>query len=565
MYLENITTSADVKKLNLNELKILAAELRDKIVATVSANGGHFASNLGIIEVVIAIHYVFDIPTDKLLFDVGHQCYAHKLLTGRYADFGSLRQEDGVSGFPAPEESSSDCFIAGHAGNSTAAALGFCKARDLRHEEYSVINVVGDAAFLNGLSLEAVTFSGEKPNGFLTVLNDNGMSIAKNDNEFYQNVTRSAKSNIKDNLFTSAGYKKVYFADGNDLEELISVLKRIKTEKVSALLNVKTVKGKGHVLAEAAPEPYHAVGENLSAPTSEYATVAGETVAKMAETDDKIVAITAGMKKGTGLDSFAEKFKDRFFDVGIAEECAVTFAAGMAKAGLKPFAFVYSTFLQRAYDEIIHDVCIQNLPVVFCVNRAGVVGGDGVTHQGVFDLSFLRHIPNMTVLAPKDVTELVGAIKYAFSLGTPVAIRYPSGDGVKLGGDGRFDGKWEKLRSGSDCTVLAVGGRIIESALALERYGLNATVYNARSVKPLDGEVLSKLTGKVFTLEDNVLSGGFGSAVCEYVSKNNKNATVIPFGLKDEFIKHASVEAQLKDSGLDAASVSDEIKKYLKR
>ena len=570
MYLEKLNDNKKLKELNIPELKILAEEIRGKIIKTVSKKGGHLSANLGAVELTIAIHYVFDLPVDKLLFDVGHQCYTHKILSGRNESFATLRTEDGIAGFTAIGESEYDAFTSGHAGNSLAASLGYAAARDVNGENYKIIDVIGDASFTNGVTLEAFSASETKPDNFVLIVNDNGMSIAKNENGFFgtaiKNVAISENAGkVKDNMITAAGFRKIYSADGNDVENLISVLSEIKKETYPVFLLVKTIKGKGYKEAELHPDRYHAVGENLSVPESKYAETAGKAVSLLAAKDKRIVAITAGMKAGTGLTGYAEEHKDRFIDAGIAEEYAVTLAAGMAAGGLKPFVFAYSTFLQRAYDQIVHDVCIANLPVVFCVNRAGVVGTDGVTHQGAFDLSYLTHIPNMTVLAPKDDKDLEAAINYAVTLNSPVAVRYPSGSGTEYSEHKPFDGSWEKVKDGNDCTILAVGGRMLSVASSLEKYGINAAVYSARSVKPLDENVLKNLSGYVFTLEENSLIGGFGSAVCEYAMNNDLGVKIKTFGLKDEFVRHASIERQFEFNGLDEKSVSDEILKILSK
>ncbi|MBS1455787.1 MAG: 1-deoxy-D-xylulose-5-phosphate synthase [Clostridia bacterium] len=570
MYLEKLNDNKKLKEMNIPELKILAEEIRGKIIKTVSKRGGHLSANLGAVELTVAIHYVFDLPADKLLFDVGHQCYTHKILSGRNETFDTLRTEGGIAGFTAIGESEYDAFTSGHAGNSLAASLGYAAARDMNGENYKIIDVIGDASFTNGVTLEAFSASETKPDNFVLIVNDNGMSIAKNENGFFgtaiKNVAISENAGkVKDNMITAAGFRKIYSADGNDVENLISVLSEIKKETDPVFLLVKTIKGKGYKEAEIHPDRYHAVGENLSVPESKYAETAGKAVSLLAAKDKRIVAITAGMKAGTGLTGYAEEHKDRFIDAGIAEEYAVALAAGMAAGGLKPFVFAYSTFLQRAYDQIVHDVCIANLPVVFCVNRAGVVGTDGVTHQGAFDLSYLTHIPNMTVLAPKDDKDLEAAINYAVTLNSPVAIRYPSGSGTEYSDHKPFDGSWEKVKDGKDCTILAVGGRMLSVASSLEKYGINAAVYSIRSVKPLDESVLKNLSGYVFTLEENSLIGGFGSAVCEYAFDSDLDVKVKTFGLKDEFVRHASIERQFEFNGLDEKSVSDEILKILSK
>ena len=598
--LNSLTNTSDIKKLSIKELELLCEEIREIIIKTSLSNGGHLASNLGVVETTLALYYVFDLPTDKLIFDVGHQCYTHKILSGRLSDFSSLRKEDGISGFPDSDESPFDTLTSGHAGNAVAGGLGICFGRDANKEDYKVISFVGDASLTNGLSLEAMNSSEEKPDDFIVILNDNGMSIAKNENGLYKSIISSTTrrpylaikggakklfgksrfgrmlSKIKDffkRLFNphiyidDMGFKYVGTIDGHNLKQLIKTFKQVKEYKRATFIHVSTVKGKGYPEAEKHADVYHGVSANSSITGETFSTVLGEKLCAVAESNDKVFAITAGMTSGVGLTEYSVRFPKRFVDVGISEEYAVTLASGMATAGLKPVVCIYSTFLQRAYDQIIHDVCIKNLPVVFCIDRAGVVGADGKTHQGVFDLSYLRHIPNMTVLCPKDGDELSKMLDYALSLNSPVAIRYPNGiiDGFSSHTDFKLD--WEELNSSVDnkVAVLAVGGRAIKIAEELSNFGVNVDIYNARTVKPLDTAVLDKVKNKlIVTIEDNVLAGGFGSAVCEYYAQNNIKATVSPFGLKDEFIAHASVESQLFKSGLSAENISKKILDLLK-
>ncbi len=587
--LENPTA---IKNLSLEELQSLAEEIRNKIIETVSKNGGHLSSNLGVVEVTLALHYVFDLPKDKLIFDVGHQCYAHKIITGR--DITSLRQENGVSGFPEEEESSYDTFTSGHAGNAIAGGLGACFARDLNGESYKVISLVGDASLMNGLSLEAMNNSSEKPKNFIVVLNDNGMSITKNENGLYKSIINSTTkrpylaikggakklfgksafgrflSRTKDKLksifnphiyIDEMGFKYVGTIDGHDIKELVKTFKRVKEYGLPTFVHVSTKKGKGYIDAEQRADYYHGVGSNMQASVNSFSDALGQKLCELAEKDKRVVAVTAGMTAGTGLTEFAQKFPNKFVDVGIAEEYAVALSAGMATTGARPFVCIYSTFLQRAYDQIIHDVCIKGLPVTFCIDRAGLVGSDGKTHQGVFDLSYLRHIPNLTVLCPKDTSEMCSMLDYALTQNKPIAIRYPNGK-APCGSQTIFDGKWEVLKSGKNITVLAVGGRAIEVANSLAEYGVNATIVNARSVKPLDSEILSKIkTDIIVTIEDNIKAGGFGSAVMEYYADMGETVKVIPFGVNDRFIAHASVERQFETNGITARNIVEKIKK----
>lgn len=605
--LSRVENASDVKKLNEKELELLAEELRGEIVSAVSANGGHLSANLGIVETTLALYRTFDFPADKLVFDVGHQCYAHKILSGRKKEFRGIRTCGGISGFPDAEESEYDPFTTGHAGCSIAEGLGLCAARDKLKENYTVINVVGDGSIVNGLNLEAMSASEHKPKNYIVVLNDNGMSISKNGNALYRRISKSTtrKSYVKsknfikrifgnsfvtrffrgardflkrlfggDNYFEQFGFKYVGVCDGNNLKELTKILESVKTacREKAILLHVKTTKGKGLKSAEEHADVYHGVGKNMLCSAGGFSRALGEYLCEKIEKDDKVVAITAAMKDGTGLSAVEAAYPNRFYDVGIAEEYAVTFAAGLAKGGLKPVVAVYSTFMQRAYDEIIHDVCLQNLPVVFCLDRAGLVGEDGKTHQGAFDLSFLTHMPNMTVLTPESVSDLKLALDYAFSLGLPAAIRYPKDGGREFDKTFAYSERlWIERSAGgcharadgaeADCAIFAAGARVLDFAIgAAERAekekGIKIAVYSARSVKPLYAEVLDKYIGKtVFTAEENSAIGGFGAAVCKYYAEKGGGTRVSVLGIKDEFIPHGSVSEQLAYCGLDEAGI----------
>lgn len=596
--LEKVNSLTDLKKLNIEELKTLSGEIRAKIVETAKQNGGHLASNLGVVELTLALHYVFDAPKDKLIFDVGHQCYTHKLLTGRKNEFSTIRTEGGISGFPDREESEYDAFTEGHAGVSVAQGLGLCDARDKKGEDYSVAVVVGDGSFTNGINLEALTVKNEKPKNFIVILNDNGMSIAKNDNGFYKLISKSTtrggyrrlkngfKKVFKNSFITrflkkcrnavkrlfnknyyleSFGFKFVGPINGHDIEELISILQKVKnsSKDKAVFLHVNTVKGLGVEDAENKAEEFHGVGKNLSLGSGDFADALGEKIASLIEKDDKIVAVTAGMTCGTGLKPVREKFPNNFADVGIAEEYAVTYAAGLAVGGLKPIVAVYSTFLQRAYDQILHDVCISDLPVVFCIDRAGFVGADGKTHQGLFDLSFLTNIPNMKVFAPCSTEELKEVLDYALTLNSPVAIRYPNGKHGEIKCENKPFPFWPKVSDNGEETVfLAVGPRMIELATETVKRGkLKATVYNARSIKPIDGDALDRIkNAKIVTLEENQLSGGFGSAVSGYYKEKGVSANVLSFGVNDSFVVQGTVKTQMEKSGLSAESLLVKIK-----
>lgn len=588
--LDGIKNSSDVKRLSLKEKTELAGEIRDKILKTCSENGGHLSSNLGIVETTLALYSVFDFPKDKIIFDVGHQCYAHKMLSGRNAGFSAIRTDGGISGFPDREESEYDCFGAGHAGTSIAAGLGFCEARDALGEDFYVVDVVGDGAFVNGLNLEALTASQKKPKKLIVILNDNGMSISKNRNGIYTFLSKKStkkgylksKSALKRvfgesfvtrflrkvrgfikrifngvNVLEQFGFKYVGVVNGNDLKSLTEILEGVKNvaKDKAVFLHIKTVKGKGVKRAEERADLYHGVGKSLSCGGGEFSSAVGQTLNEIIEKDPRVVALTAGMKDGTGLAAVEKAHPDNFIDVGIAEEFAVTFAAGMAAGGLKPVVCVYSTFLQRAYDEILHDVCIQKLPVVFCVDRAGLVGADGKTHQGVFDLSFLSHLPGMTILAPSCVNDLKAALKYAFSLGSPVAIRYPKESSAKEREVAPYEETlWERLKTGEKYNILAVGPDMLALAEEFAKNHDGAGVISARTVKPLDEKTLAEISElPIIAIEENSVIGGFGDAVRRAVSRlfgGKPKNRIITLGVKDAFTRHGSAERQREENGL---------------
>lgn len=588
--LDGIKNSSDVKRLSLKEKIELAGEIRDKILKTCSENGGHLSSNLGIVETTLALYSVFDFPKDKIIFDVGHQCYAHKMLSGRNAEFSAIRTDGGISGFPDREESEYDCFGAGHAGTSIAAGLGFCAARDALGEDFYVVDVVGDGAFVNGLNLEALTASQKKPKKLIVILNDNGMSISKNRNGIYTFLSKKStkkgylksKSALKRvfgesfvtrflrkvrgfikrifngvNVLEQFGFKYVGVVNGNDLKSLTEILEDVKNvaKDKAVFLHIKTVKGKGVKRAEERADLYHGVGKSLSCGGGEFSAAVGQTLNEIIEKDSRVIALTAGMKDGTGLAAVEKAHPDNFIDVGIAEEFAVTFAAGMAAGGLKPVVCVYSTFLQRAYDEILHDVCIQKLPVVFCIDRAGLVGADGKTHQGVFDLSFLSHLPGMTILAPSCVNDLKAALKYAFSLGSPVAIRYPKESSAKEREVAPYEETlWERLKTGEKYNILAVGPDMLALAEEFAKNHDGAGVISARTVKPLDEKTLAEISGlPIIAIEENSVIGGFGDAVRRAVSRlfgGKPKNRIITLGVKDAFTRHGSAERQREENGL---------------
>lgn len=594
--LENIKNQTDVKKLNDEQSQILSEEIRKNIIDTVKENGGHLASNLGIVETTVALCRVFDFKKDKIIFDVGHQCYPYKMLTGRFNNFSTIRKKEGLSGFPDREESDYDSFISGHAGTSIGAGLGKCLARDKNGDNYFVVDIVGDGALANGLNLEALTSNNEKPKKYIVILNDNGMSISKNHNGFYRLISekriadkyvkrknrikkffgesfvtrflRKLRNTIKrilklQNIFESFGFKYVGVFDGNDVVEMTRLLEQVKryAESEAVLLHINTKKGKGFLEAEKHADSYHGVGANMTLKTGAFSTAIGETINEIIKNDKSVYAITAGMATGTGLKVVENENKNNFIDVGIAEEYAVNLSAGMASEGLKPIVCIYSTFMQRAYDQILHDVCIQNLPVVFCIDRAGLVGSDGKTHQGVFDISFLIHLPNIKIFAPKNTLELKEMLKLSLTENCPVAIRYPNEKDL-CEEHYAFDGKWERVTSGKEITVLAVGPRMNYLAKKIKEQ-VDAEIINARVIKPLDFEMLDSIeNNKIITLEENSIIGGFGSLVSAYFNQKNNAKNVKTFGVPDRFIKNASVDEQLEDCGLSLQKILDVIKKF---
>ena len=596
--LELLDNGKSIKQLNIKQLNLLCKEIREQIVSKVSDNGGHLSSNLGTVELIVALHYVFDMETDKLLFDVGHQSYAHKILTKRNKSFETIRQKGGLSGFPDPQESEYDAFISGHAGNSIAAGLGICRARDTQSDNYFVIDVVGDASLFNGENLEAITSSSSKPNKFIVILNDNGMSISKNNNGFYKfvskvtirkgygainsflarvfgngiiggflrSVKRAIKRSISVNYVTdSIGLKYVGKFDGHDLKTLIKILNDVKKFKHPTFLHVNTIKGKGLDVAEKDSQKYHGVSKNMELSDNDFSKSVSVILSRQVEKYPNIHAITAGMIDGVGLSEFAKVNPKKVSDVGIQEEFAVTYAAGMATSGLKPIVFMYSTFLQRSYDQILHDVCMQNLPVVFCIDRAGFVGSDGKTHQGLFDLSYLSHMPNLKIIAPKDVVEFEKALEVAFELNSPVAIRYPNGKTktfeIKQEIDSSF--KFEVLSENSNKTnvILAVGPKMIDIALSVKEVSTcDIEVINARCIKPLDSEYLDLIKDKnIIILEENSKIGGFGSLVLSYYNDKQVFAKVTLIGAEDKFVKHATINEQFIENNITI----DNIKKHL--
>ena len=619
MLLEQINSPADLKKLNLRQLRQLAEELRAEIIKVVSNRGGHLSSNLGVVELTLAMHYVFDAPDDKLVFDVGHQSYVHKLLTGRYEAFQSLRAKGGASGFPQMDESEYDAFTAGHASTAISAALGMARTRDIMRGDYNVVAVVGDGALTGGMCYEALNDAGLTKTRMIVILNDNAMSIAPNVGAMSRYLTRLRTSKgygalkrairsgleripkigmplfrfvekLRDKLrslfmdgqfFEALGFKYIGPVDGHDLKRMIRVLRRAKDSEEPLLIHAVTQKGKGYQPAEDHPDVYHGVapfliesGESKREALAACGRIAARQLSEMADTDVRICAITAAMPNGTGMDAFQADHPDRFFDVGIAEEHAVTMAAGMAFQGMKPYVAIYSTFLQRAYDQIAMDVCRNALPVTFLIDRAGLVGADGATHQGVMDLSYLRGIPNMIVAAPRDIRDLKKLLSLSRDVNSPLAIRYPR-DGEDLGpgiqSQRDFDiGEWELLSSGSDVMILAVGRMVqlaMQATVELTGKHISAGVVDARFVKPMDREMLVKVARSarlIVTAEENLISGGFGEGVLELLSQEGIDVPVLTLGVPDRFISHATVEQQLEACGLSALQIARRVqRRYL--
>jgi len=620
--LEKIDSPGDLKRLLRSDLHILAEEIRKTIVEVVSKNGGHLASNLGAVELAIAIHYVFNAPEDKIIWDVGHQSYAHKLITGRRKMFHTLRRHEGVSGFTRAEESPYDAFSTGHSGTSISAGLGIACAKYLKNKTSKVVAVIGDGSMTSGLAYEGLNQAGDIHKDLIVILNDNDMSISKNVGALSSFLSRtlSAKKlqslrkdfgeflkslpRVGDDIYqiakrTEESFKSFvtpgmlfeafnfeYFGpiNGHKLTHLINILNNIKELNEPVLLHVITQKGKGYPPAEKNPVYYHGVGcfevqtgnsvkEKSSKPT--YTDVFGNTMVELAQTDEKIVAVTAAMPEGTGLVDFKDKYPERFFDVGIAEQHGVTFAAGLAIEGLKPVVAIYSTFLQRAYDQIIHDVCLDAIPLVFAIDRGGIVGDDGPTHHGLFDLSYLRNLPNMTVMAPKDENELRKMLFTALSHDGPIALRYPRGiaSGVKIETELTPIpiGKGEIISSGSDILILAIGRSVayaIEARSLLLEKGIRATVVNCRFVKPLDIELITSLAGKIpkiVTVEENVLCGGFGSAVLECLSNNRmSDYSIERLGVPDIFVEHGPQKLLRSKYGLDAHGIVNAAMRLMK-
>lgn len=616
MLLEKINSPDDLKTLSLAELTGLADEIRPFIIDTISKTGGHLASSLGAVELTIALHYVFNTPEDKIIWDVGHQCYTHKILTGRRDQFHTIRQDEGLSGFPSRNESPYDVFDTGHASNSISIAVGLAESKKKANRDQKIIAVIGDGSLTGGMSFEALNQAGHLKSDLIVILNDNEMSISKNigafssylnrimTGEFVSNIREEVKRKTKNMptlyktakhleetikgfftpgiLFEELGFQYFGPVDGHNMDHLVEMLRNIKRLKGPLLVHIMTKKGKGYPYAEDDPERFHgisafelATGESTQTNAKTYTDIFGTTMIELARKDERIVAITAAMGLGTGLDEFSDLFPDRFYDIGIAEQHGVTFAAALALGGLKPFVAIYSTFLQRAYDQIIVDVCLQNLPVVFAVDRSGLVGQDGPTHHGVFDLSFFRHVPNMVLMSPKDENELKQMFYSAYVYNRPVAIRYPRGEARGVPIDETFKeiplGTWEILKEGEELTIIACGNMVypaLDVAEELEKEGIAIGVINGRFIKPMDNHMLAEVasrTKKILTLEENTLMGGFGSGVMELLSKEEILIPIKSMGIPDTFIRHGSQKKLRNALGIDREGIKKAIKAWLKK
>lgn len=574
--LNKINNIDNLKKLNIKEKEELAEEIRDFIIKKVAKTGGHLASNLGTVELTIALHDVFEAPEDKIIWDVGHQTYTHKILTGRKDKFNTLRQLNGISGFVNPEESEYDCFNTGHSSTSISAALGMARARDIKREKYNVIAVIGDGALTGGMALEALNDAGTSNTNLIIVLNDNEMSIEKNTGGLARALAVSPSS-----MFENLGYTYLGPVDGNDIASLERTFKEAKKIKGPILIHCKTIKGKGYSIAEKNPDKYHSVPSfDINTGTlvkeKDYSEVFGDKLIELAQKNKNIVAITAAMATGTGLSKFKELYLDRFFNVEIAEQHALTMAAGMAKSGLTPVVAIYSSFLQRGYDQIIHDICMQNLHVVICVDRAGIVGNDGKTHQGLFDIAFLRLMPNITILAPKNFKELEDMMDYAINeLNTPVAIRYPRGSEEiieykeKSQPQRLKNQKAEILKHGKDVTIIASGKMVSKAIKVAEKLNniIECEVINASFLKPLDEETIKQSiekTKNVLTIEDGVLNGGLYTEIAELITKYSiQGVKVEGCAYKEGFVEQGTVDELEKLNHLDVESIVAQIMKLL--
>ncbi len=617
-YLNNVNSPKDIKKMSTKELDLLAKDIRKFLVRSVSKTGGHLASNLGVVELTLALHKVFDSPKDKFIWDVGHQAYVHKILTGRKDQFDTLRQFNGLSGFPKECESEHDIFDTGHSSTSISVGSGIACARDIKGEDFSVVSIIGDGSITGGMALEALNHIGYINTNMIVILNDNEMSIdenvggmskhlsaiiknstvnkVKDEVEKILNVTpggnilsktaSKVKDSIKGNFtlqecafFDSLGITYLGPIDGHDIDEIVKILEKAKQQNGPILLHVITKKGKGYKFAEDEPHKYHGVSKfdiktGLKPSSSKsISSVVGEKLIDLATKDENVVAITAAMPSGTGLNKFSEIYPNRYYDVGIAEQHAVTFSSGLAKAGMKPYFAVYSSFLQRAYDQIIHDIAITSKNVTLLIDRAGLVGNDGETHHGIFDLSYLNNIPNMTVMAPKDTKELELMMDLSLEIEGPMAIRYPRGSSYFVD-KGEYKpikvGTYELLSEGKDIAILAIGNMVkqsIEAVDILNKSGINPTVVSARFLKPIDEKLIMDLAKNhkyIVTVEDNVLTGGFGSRINKFIIDNKLDNEIINIGIKDEFIPHGDVNVLYEQCGISPSGIAQQIESLLR-
>jgi 1-deoxy-D-xylulose-5-phosphate synthase len=616
-YLDKVNSPEDIKKMSINEMDILAKDIRKFLVRSISKTGGHLASNLGVVELTLALHKVFNSPTDKIIWDVGHQSYVHKIITGRKSDFDTLRQFNGLSGFPKENESNHDVFDTGHSSTSISVGTGIACSRDIKGDDFSVISVIGDGSITGGMALEALNHLGYIKTKMIIILNDNEMSIDQNVGgmaRHLSNIIRNSTVNkvkgevekilnitpggsilsktaykVKDSImskfapqecefFDSLGIKYSGPIDGHNINELINALEYAKKQNGPILLHVITKKGKGYKYAEQEPHKYHGVSKFdikegvKSSGAKSISSVVGDKLVELANKDERVVAITAAMPSGTGLNKFSQMYPHRYYDVGIAEQHAVAFACGLAKDNMKPYFAVYSSFLQRAYDQVIHDMCITNKDVTLLIDRAGLVGNDGETHHGMFDLSYLNNVPNISVMAPKDTKELELMIDLSLDIKGPVAIRYPRGNSYFLD-KGKYEpiklGEYEVINKGKDIAVIAIGNMVkqaIDSMDILKEKGIEPTIVNARFLKPIDESILRDIFNNhkyIVTIEDNVIIGGFGSRINKFLIDNNYDNKILNIALEEEFIPHGDINSLYEAYGLSAKCIAQKIENLL--
>ena len=616
-YLDKVNSPEDIKKMSINEMDILAKDIRKFLVRSISKTGGHLASNLGVVELTLALHKVFNSPTDKIIWDVGHQSYVHKIITGRKSDFDTLRQFNGLSGFPKENESNHDIFDTGHSSTSISVGTGIACSRDIKGDDFSVISVIGDGSITGGMALEALNHLGYIKTKMIIILNDNEMSIDQNVGgmaRHLSNIIRNSTVNkvkgevekilnitpggsilsktaykVKDSImskfapqecefFDSLGIKYSGPIDGHNINELINALEYAKKQKGPILLHVITKKGKGYKYAEQEPHKYHGVSKFdikegvKSSGAKSISSVVGDKLVELANKDERVVAITAAMPSGTGLNKFSQMYPHRYYDVGIAEQHAVAFACGLAKDNMKPYFAVYSSFLQRAYDQVIHDMCITNKDVTLLIDRAGLVGNDGETHHGMFDLSYLNNVPNISVMAPKDTKELELMIDLSLDIKGPVAIRYPRGNSYFLD-KGKYEpiklGEYEVINKGKDIAIIAIGNMVkqaIDSMDILKEKGIEPTIVNARFLKPIDESILRDIFNNhkyIVTIEDNIIIGGFGSRINKFLIDNNYDNKILNIALEEEFIPHGDINSLYEAYGLSAKCIAQKIENLL--